>query len=145
MQRLSSNATLFLKIFLPVFWTTIVLMMNLVLWFSSEHYFGALPLQSLRWGMLLVLVAGSATFWLLFWPLKRVEATADYLYVSNYFKTARYSWQEEVASIKRQRFLFFHITTVELKGVGAFGQRFHFLASRRLMESFSAEHPQLMN
>lgn len=144
MQRLSSNATLFLKIFLPVFWTTIVLMINLVLWFSPEHYFGGLPIASLRWGMLLVLLAGSATFWLLFWPLKRVEATADHLYASNYFKTARYSWQQEVAGVSRQRFLFFYLTTVELSGVGTFGQRFYFLASRRLMESFKAEYPGLI-
>lgn len=120
-------------------------MINLVLWLSPEHYFGGLPLQSLRWGMLLVLVAGLATFVLLFWPLKRVEATADYLYVSNYFKTARYSWQQEVAGLSRGRFLFFHLTTIELNGVGTFGRRFHFLASRRLMESFKAEHPGLIN
>ncbi len=119
-------------------------MINLVLWLSPEHYFGGVPLTSLRWGMLLVLLAGSATFGLLFWPLKRVEATADYLYASNYFKTARYSWQRDVAGVSRHRFLFFHFTTVELNGVGTFGQRFHFLASRRLIESFKAEYPGLI-
>ncbi|NJO86534.1 MAG: DUF4175 domain-containing protein, partial [Lewinella sp.] len=106
MHRLSSNATLFLKIFLPFFWTTVVAMFTLLLWFGPAHYFGGLPLQSLRWGMLLVLAAGAATFWLFFWPLKRVEADGDYLYVSNYFRTARYRWDGEVVGLGRQRFLF---------------------------------------
>ncbi len=119
-------------------------MINLVLWLSPAHYFGSLPLESLRWGMLFVLLTGTATFILLFWPLKRVEATADYVYVSNYFKTARYRWQGEVEKVTRQRFLFFYITTIELTGVGTFGRRLRFIASRPLMNAFRADYPGLI-
>lgn len=120
-------------------------MLTLVLWLSPEHYFGGLPLDSLRWAMLLVLVAGSATFWLVFWPLKRIEANADYLYASNYFKTARYSWKQDVAGISQQRLFLLSIHTVELNGKGAFGSRLHFLASRKLLKNFRETHPDLFS
>ncbi|MEL6141499.1 MAG: hypothetical protein AAFQ37_07185 [Bacteroidota bacterium] len=144
MQRLSSNATLFLKIFLPVFWTTIVAMATLVLWFGPEQYFGGLPLQSLRWAMLLILLAGTATFILFFWPLKRVEADGEYIYVSNYFKTARYAWDKDVSKIHEQRFFLLRIGILELNGRGTFGQRIHFLLAKKLLIAFQEKHPDVM-
>lgn len=144
MHRLSSNSTLFLKIFVPVFWTTVVLLITLVLWFAPEIYFGGLPLASLRWAMLLVLLTGSISFWLFFWPLKRIEADGEYVYASNYFKTARYSWSKDVATIHEQRFLIFRIGVLELNGVGAFGQRMHFLIAKKLVASFKEQYPGLM-
>jgi len=140
-QRLSSNATLFLKIFLPVFWTTIITLLTGVLWLAPEHYFSSLPLQSLRWGMLLVLAAGAATFWLFFWPLKRVEADGEYIYLSNYFRTARYAWARDVEQLRVQPFLFFRIGILELNGIGSFGRRSYFLLSKRLLAAFRESYP----
>lgn len=120
-----------------------VLASTLVLWLGPEHYFGGLPLNSLRYAMLLVLVAGSATFWLFFWPLKRVEANGDFLYVSNYFRAARYGWTSEVAKLDRRRFLFLEFGVVELQGAGTFGRSFRFVASRRLLDDFLLSHPEL--
>jgi hypothetical protein len=140
-HRLSSNTTLFLKIFLPVFWTTIVLMMTLVSWFAPDHYFGGLPIESLRYAFLLVLVAGSATFLLLFWPLKRVESDGEYIYVSNYFKTARYSWEQDVEGFYQQRHVFYRQSVIELNGVGTFGRKIRFMASKRLLADFRERFP----
>lgn len=144
MYRLSSNATLFLKIFLPVFWTTVVLMITLALWYAPEHYFGNLPLESLRYAMLLVLIAGSATFWLLFWPLKRVESDGEFIYVSNYFRTAKYSLSRDVESFSQQRSLFFRQSVIELNGIGSFGRHLRFMASRRLLADFQKRFPGVL-
>lgn len=94
--------------------------------------------------MLLVLLAGSATFWLVFWPLKRVEANGEYVYVSNYFKTARYRWDTEVERISERRLLLFRFGIVELKVKGAFGTSLRFLLSRSLLRSFKEEYPGLI-
>ncbi|PHI20751.1 hypothetical protein CEQ90_06790 [Lewinellaceae bacterium SD302] len=144
LHRLSSNATLFYKIFLPVFWTTVVLLATLALWLAPEHYFGGLPLESLRWAMLLLLVAGSATFWLLFWPLKRVEANNEYVYVSNYFKAARYRWDTDVERLSERNLLLFRFGILELKGSGLFGSSVRFLVSKKLLESFRNDYPGLV-
>lgn len=140
-HRLSSNTTLFLKLFLPIFWTTIVLMMTLVAWFSPEHYFGGVPIESLRYAMLLILAAGTTTFLLVYWPLKRVESDGEFLYVSNYFKTARYSWDRDVEGFRQHRSLFFRQSVIELNGVGTFGRKIKFMASKRLLADFIEQFP----
>lgn len=108
-----------------------------------EHYFGGLPLASLRWAMLLVLVAGSITFLLVFWPLKRVEGNEEFVFVSNYFKTAKYSWTNEVARLERRPFLWMEFGFLYLSGKGAFGSHIYFLASKRLLNKFLEQHPDI--
>ena len=139
MLRLSSNATLFLKLFIPVFWTTVLLGLTAVIWLAPEHYFGGVPLQSLRYAILLVLLAGTGTFLLALWPLKRVETDGEHLYVSNYFKTARYNLIDNVDEIYEGRFLFLKVCTVRLKAKGTFGQSLRFVASRKAFDTFRSE------
>ena len=143
MYRLSSNATLFFKIFLPVFWTTIMVAVNLVAWFSAESDVEAAAVQSMRWGLLFTLVVGVAAFLLLFWPLKRVETDGKEVFVSNYFRTAHYGWASDVEGIEVTRFLGLRICWLHLNGVGSFGQRIRFLGSRKLLEGFFEAYPEL--
>ena len=143
MLRLSSNLTLFLKLFLPVFWTTVLVGLTSVIWLAPEHYFGGVPLQSLRWGILFVLLTGVASFWALFWPLKRVETDGSYLYVTNYFRTARYELRSEVKSMSEARF-FLRYCTVELVGKGTFGRRFRFITSNKRYENFRGEYHEVV-
>lgn len=142
MYRLSSNATLFLKIFLPVFWTTIMTGITLVAWFAEAHYFGGLPLESFRWATLFTLVVGALSFWLLLWPLKRVESDGEKVYISNYFRTAFYEWERDVEHVSETRILLLRIVTIELNGIGSFGRRMRFLPSRKLLAAFREKFPE---
>jgi hypothetical protein len=144
MHRLSSNATLFLKIFLPVFWTSVLTGVTLVTWFGEESKFGGLPLTSLRWATLFTLVMGVTLFLLIFWPLKRVESDGEKVYVSNYFRTAFYSWGQDVESYHEFRFLFFKIAIIELNGVGSFGRKMRFVPSKKLVKAFREQFPGVM-
>ena len=139
MLRLSSNLTLFLKLFVPVFWTTILVGITLVAWLSPEHYFGGVSLASLRYGMLFVLLTWSALCFLVLWPLKRVETDGEFVYVSNYFKTARYHLVDDVQGIITGRLLFLPVCTLELRGAGTFGKRMRFIASRQQFKDFRRE------
>lgn len=141
MHRLSSNATLFLKLFIPVFWTTIMVGITLVAWLSDESDFGGLNMSSLRWGSLFALVMGVAVFTLLFWPLKRIETDGEKVYVSNYFRTAFYYWNRDVATFYQDRFLFLKVATIELNGVGSFGRKMRFVPSKKLLLAFQEEFP----
>lgn len=139
MLRLSSNLTLFLKLFVPVFWTTILTGLALVAWFAPEQYFAGVPLQSLRYGIIFVLLTWLAVVFVFFWPLKRVETDGNYLYVTNYFTTARYHLVDDVKHFQEGRF-FFRFCTVELKGKGAFGRSFRFVTSGQRYRNFRAEY-----
>jgi hypothetical protein len=141
MHRLSSNATLFLKIFLPVFWTTILTGVTLVAWFGDESDFGGIPLTSFRWATLFTLIMGVAVFLILCWPLKRVESDGEKIYVSNYFRTAFYSWEQDVETYHEFRFIFLKIAIIELNGVGSFGRKMRFLPSKKLIKAFREQFP----
>jgi len=144
MHRLSSNATLFLKIFLPVFWTTIMLGLTLVVWFENSSKFGGIDMSSLRWGFLFTLIVGVLSFLFLTWPLKRVETDGEKVYVSNYFRTAFYSWDRDVEALREFRFLFFRVAVIELNGIGSFGRKMRFLPSRKLLAAFRESHPGII-
>lgn len=141
MHRLSSNATLFLKIFLPVFWTTIMFGLTLVVWLEKASKFGGLDMTSLRWTFLFTLVVGVVSFLVLTWPLKRVETDGEKVYVSNYFRTAFYHWERDVEAVHEFRFLFFRVAVIELNGIGSFGRKLRFLPSKKLLKAFKERHP----
>jgi len=141
MHRLSSNATLFLKIFFPVFWTTIMAILVLVVWLVEPSKFGGLDMTSLRWGATFALVVGVASFLVLTWPLKRVETDGEKVYISNYFRTAFYRWDQDVEAVEEFNYLFFRIGVIQLNGVGSFGRKMRFVVSRRLMKKFRENFP----
>lgn len=141
MHRLSSNTTLFLKIFLPVFWTTIMVIFNLVVWLEDPSDFGGMDMSSLRYGATFALVLGVASFLVLTWPLKRVETDGEKVYVSNYFRTAFYRWEQDVESYDEFNYLFLRIGVIKLNGIGSFGRKMRFVVSRRLMKKFRNEFP----
>jgi hypothetical protein len=144
MHRLSSNATLVLKIFFPVFWTTIMAGFAVVAWLVEPNKFGGLDMSSLRWGATFTLIVGVASFLVLTWPLKRVETDGERVYVSNYFRTAFYRWDQDIESLKEFRFLFFRIGVIELNGIGSFGRKMRFVMSRRLVEKFREDFPGVL-
>ena len=144
MHRLSSNATLFLKLFLPVFWTTIMVILTFVVWLVEPSKFGGLNMASLRWAASFTLVVGVASFLVLTWPLKRVETDGEKVYVSNYFRTAFYRWDQDVEALQEFNFLFFRIGVIELNGIGSFGRKMRFVISRRLMKKFRNEFPDVL-
>ena len=144
MYRLSSNATLFWKLFVPVFWTTILLGITLAAWFADSNLFQGRDLTSLPVISLIALILGVFSFYFLLWPLKRVETDGEKVYVSNYFRTAFYHWERDVEAFREDRFLFFRIATIELNGVGSFGRKLRFLADKSLLDNFKAERPDVL-
>ncbi|NJC26074.1 hypothetical protein [Neolewinella antarctica] len=144
MYRLSSNATLFLKLFVPVFWTTILAALTIVAWFVRDNLFEGSLLTSFRYGTLFALVLAVISFLVLLWPLKRVETDGEKVYVSNYFRTAFYRWDQDVESFTETRFLFFRFATIRLNGVGSFGRKMRFLVDKSLLDNFKEELPGVL-
>lgn len=142
MQRVSTNLTLFLKFFIPVFWGVLFGAVTLALWLAPAAYFGDVPMTSLRWGMTFLYLTSLALYVVVLLPLLRIEMDGEVIYATNYFKAARYPYHN-VERIVESRFLFFMVVTVFLKTPGRFGRRLRFIASNRLYRDFLAEHPQV--
>lgn len=113
----------------------------LVAWLVEDNQFEGSRLVSFRYATIFTLVLGVASFFLLFWPLKRVETDGETVYVSNYFKTAAYRWDRDVEKFTETSFLFFRIGSIHLNGIGTFGRKLRFLADKSLLDNFKKEAP----
>lgn len=142
MQRVSSNATLFFKFFVPTFWIVFFGAFTAAVWSASGQYFGGFPLGPFRIGVLFFFITGIVTLFFTIMRLKRVEFSAEHVYVTDYFKNVRYPWHD-VVEIHETDFLFLSIGTLTLKAKGMFGDKIVFLVSRQLIRDFWENHPDL--
>jgi hypothetical protein len=143
MERLSSNATLFFNLFLPVFWSVFFGAFTLGIFLADEIYVRFLPIASFRWAMLFFYFTGISVLYFTFLRIKRVELDSDYLYITNYFKTARYP----IASLEQlewRRWFLFSIGIIHLKVKGIFGQRIIYLSRKNIREDLQARFPHLV-
>lgn len=142
MQRLSTNLTLFFKFFIPVFWLVFFGAFLAAIFIYGDELASGFSSLSFRLGAVAFYLSGLVLFYFTLFPLKRLEADAEFLYITNYFKTLRYSW-DSIEEIKESKFLFFTLGTVSLKEKGLLGQHHRFIASNRNYRQFWTEYPQL--
>ena len=125
--NLSSNLTLFWRVFLPVFGTVFLSGMLLAFWLINPNDL-YLP-YSIWWPRAVIGVLWLA--WLLFvwrtlWPLKRVDADDGHLYITNYWLTVRYPWTD-VEQLTEKKWFWRNQVVLRLKAPGRFGQDLYFL------------------
>ena len=129
MERLSSSLTLMVKFFIPVFWLCFFGAFTAAVWITDEDI-GPLGFIGFRIGLTAFFFIGAGLFALTLMRLKRVETDGGYIYVTNYFRTARYPFRS-VARIKRTDLILFSLGRARLREPGIFGRSFFFLVSRR--------------
>ena len=124
----SSLMTLAVKYIFPAMLVGISLPL-LIFMFSgdSANYAGAIPL-----GLVRILLISFLISLVLLWratlrKLLRAEIDTEYLYVSNYFDTVRYTY-DSIERIDDWGILFFNIITVHLNAEGRFGKKLRFWA-----------------
>lgn len=125
--QLSSNATLFWRVFTPVFGTVFFSGLMLVFWLTDEEEL-YLPVN-VWWPRAITLIWWAA--WILIvrntlWKLKRIDVDDTHFYVTNYWTTLRYPWQD-VARIEEKKRLGRRIVHFILKAPGRFGDVLSFL------------------
>lgn len=124
---LSSNATLFWRVFVPVTGTVFCTCLVLAFWLIDED---DLNLTTSVWVPRTVVVLVLAGWILLvrrtIWRLKRVDVDDTHLYVTNYWTTVRYPWQD-VERMEEKKRLGRRIVHFWLKASGRFGQVVSFL------------------
>lgn len=143
MQRVSTNFTLFLKIFLPIFWIVFFGAFALVLWTEDRIPTGAISIGSLRIAMTLFFLVGATILFFTLMKLHRVEMDEAFIYVTNYVKTARYPYHQ-IEKINEIDFLILSTVTIHFKNKGVFGKKVTFVPSRYRFQGFLNHHPEIV-
>jgi hypothetical protein len=127
---LSSNYTLFWRVFFPIFSTVFLfgLMVAFYLTEENEMLFPLVPVIWARIGIVVVMLLWMFLLYRTLWRLKRVDADTQHLYVTNYWHTVRYPWID-VESLEVKNRLGRHVWQIVLKAPGRFGQTIYFFPS----------------
>ena len=125
---LSSNLTLFWRVFVPMFGTVFISVLTLAYILTDEDA-AYIPFVPTWWAK--VLAALLWLGWVLFvyralWRLHRIDADDMHLYVTNYWTTARYLWAD-VERVEEKRRLGRRIVNIYLRAPGRFGRKISFL------------------
>lgn len=131
-----------MRIFLPTFWIAFFGTFFLTTLFTDKNQIGQISMNGLRWGLLAFIAIFVLVFWKTVLRLKRIDADKEFIYVTNYFKNIRYPHMD-IEKIELSKGIVFNYGTLVLKGKGRFGDRILFIASRKRVEIFIAENPQL--
>jgi hypothetical protein len=143
MHRLSANVTLFLRLFLPTFW--VIFFGALTLAFLFADYQGSPFMQTGVFKMLVVIfyLLGIGAFFLTFWKLRRVELDEHFVYITDFFRTARYPFHN-IELIHTASYPFVQLAYITLYEKGIFGKKIYFIHKKEAFERIILQHPELM-
>lgn len=131
-RLLSSNATLFWRVFMPVF--SVVFLGGIVVahWLTpaEDLYPRKFPVAEIRIGLTVLWALLLALIYRTIWRIKRVETDGQFVYVSNYWITVRYPF-DSVSHVFLGKKIGRRIARMHLKAPGRFGDTIRFLPSRQ--------------
>jgi len=140
MNRVSSNLTLLLKLFIPTFWTTFYGLFTFVLLFADTSTMQLFQSEWLKYSNLLFYIATLLIIYITIFQLHRVEMSENGIFVTNYFKTAKYSY-DSVNALGYRDYYLFKVGFIKLKEKGIFGSTILFLLKKKYLEDFMEKHP----
>ncbi len=141
MFRLSSNATLVLKIFIPTFWTVFFGMLVLAIFISDHEDILLLNNPYVKYGSLAFFVCFFTLFYFTIMTLKRVDIDQNNIYISNYFKTYRYPFKD-ILRTKEIDFALFTVLKTELKNKGSLGKKFTYILNKASFNHYLSKYPE---
>jgi hypothetical protein len=141
-RQLSSSWTLIVRMFFPTLWIGFFGTFFLSVLFTSKTQVGGLSTSNLGIGLGIFLAVFLFIFYKTIFRLKRIDATPEYMYVTNYMKNVRYK-HEYIQKIETSKGFLFNYGTLVLKEKALFGDRIPFIVSRKRLEIFLEENPEL--
>lgn len=140
-HRVSTNATLLLKLFLPTFWTVFFGMFTLFVLFYTQSEILFLQNPMTKAVVLGVYTLFFALFYFTLWQLRRVELGETEYLVSDYFNTYRLIY-DDINFISEASILKWTLVGIHLKGKGKLGRKIYFLANKDLYQRFFNQFPE---
>jgi hypothetical protein len=142
LQRVSTNATLLLRIAVPVMWISFFgafTFMALIMRIDEVPMMQSIYFKT---GLLIFFLTGLLFIRFTFLRLKRVDMSKDHFLVTNYLKTYKYTF-DSLQDIDELDFLLFKVVKLTLREKGSFGKKIFFLPSTRLWNDFIKSNPYL--
>ena len=139
MNRLSSNWTLVLKIFIPVFWLMFFGALTFAAFISNPIEAPQFTTKVFKIEMLVIFTSGLLFFAFTFFRLKRVDADDENIYVSNYFKTYKYP-SHSIAEIIIYNHLILKVAHLHFKGKSSFGKKVFFIPFKSNLRQFAVKN-----
>lgn len=141
-QRVSSNITIFLKLFLPTAWIVFFALFTLSIFIVDEVSLPFLTSPVFKYPFLAAFILFFLLIYKTIMQLKRVELGEENYIVSNYFRTLRFQYRD-IDSINIVPLGRFYLVTFNLIGPGSFGKNMYFLASKSLWNLCLSEIPDI--
>lgn len=142
MQRLSSNLTLFFKLFVPTGWVSFFGLFLLVIFIVDTTDKPLLASQYFRIGFVAFFIIFLAIIYFTIFQLKRVETEGGFIFVTDYFKTIKFP-MENIARISTLNLILFKVVWFHLNQKGIFGKRIPFIAKKSNFNTFELSNPSL--
>ncbi len=143
MQRISSNLTIFYKLFLPTFWFIFMGCLTAFVVFSDSQTTPLFPDFNSKMIFLGLFVLFGILIYFSIFQLKRMDANASGFFISNYFKTYKYSFAD-VEDIKYLDLPFFKLMRIKMKGKTAMGKHFMVLYKKLYWTDYKEQYPALV-
>lgn len=141
MTQVSSNLTLFYRLFLPVFFAVFVGALVAFLWLNPSEYYANVRGSTVRYAFTGFFLAVVLLIAFTVWRLRRVEMSREWVYVTDYFRQARYPWSN-VARVVETPLGLARVVNVYFHEPGTFGRRATFVASGSRWRLFKDEFPE---
>lgn len=135
MHHLSSSWTIFLRLFIPVFWAVFFGSFTIAMFAFKEELGPVLGSPNAAWIFLACYLTGVTIIYFSLWKLYRVDADNAFFYVTNFFRTYKYPFHQ-VRKIDEQDLGVFSLMTLEFSQKFSFGRKIRFLAKKKNLQSF---------
>ncbi|HRQ29059.1 MAG TPA: hypothetical protein PLU49_03225 [Saprospiraceae bacterium] len=120
--RLSSNWTIVLKIVIPIIWLSFFASLLLASLLANAIEAPQVANASFKMNMVIFIISGLVFFYFTLFRIKRADADGQFIYISNYFKTVRYTLNS-VKEYELYDHLLFKAIHIHLHEKGRFGKR----------------------
>lgn len=144
MIRLSSNTTLFWKMFVPTGYIAFFGLLALVILLSKDENLAVFNDPLIIGGYLAVYTLFVALLYFTLMSLKRVEAGKTHFMATNYFKTYQYTY-DSIDRVKTYDMIVFKLGSIHLNKKGKFGKKIRFIVNRSGLTHFEQSHPNIFS
>ena len=140
MQRLSSNLTLFFKLFLPTGWISFFGLFGLVIFVVDTTDLPLFASSMFRMGYASFFIIFLALIYFTIFQLKRVEQENGFMFVTDYFRTIKFPF-ENISHITTMNLGLMKVAWLHLKTKGVFGKRIPFVVKNTNFKDFEEINP----
>ena len=130
--RVSSNVTLILRLFIPTFCIVFFGLTAIALLFADSYSVPFPTVPGIRYIIFACFMLLFVLMYFTIMQLKRVELSETQVFVSNYFKTYAYQFQD-LESVRKYNLLIIKIWVIKLRYKGKFGKRIPFILNKAQM------------